>query len=93
MIHRNKIPLLLRLLANDTGCPVISVTATKYTFTASDCITAAYVSLEFHSTNRTTKSRSYYASLDHVLERQEIFDGLFLGNPTRDGHATNVNQE
>ena len=73
---------------------------------ASECITAAYISLEFHSTSRTTKSRSYTyfaildllcfvrsCSLTLLLERQQIFDGLFLGNPTSDGYATIVDRK
>ena len=58
-MHRNRIPLLLRLLANDTGCISHICNSDKiHCFTASDCITAAYISLESHSTSRTTKSRS-----------------------------------
>ena len=32
-------------------------------------------------------------SLTLLLERQEIFDGLFLGNVTCDDYATSVDQE
>ena len=68
-------------------------------FASSDCITAAYISLEFNSTSRTTKSRLNLlcfvrsCSPTLLLERQEIFDGLFLGNPTSNDYATNVDQE